>query len=120
MEPAELHDPLSSAKSASEEGNRFSMDSHLTLAASAGSVNRKAFRVDDGSHNMAQGGENGVRLMQVHRLLIGSGIAVCLVFGFKQGVIYTGSGDLSALVRTGLAGLVAAALGLYLYSLRGR
>jgi hypothetical protein len=61
-----------------------------------------------------------LRLMQVHRLLIGSGIAVCLLFGFQQGVIYSSSGELSALIRTGLAGFIAAALGLYLYSLRGR
>jgi hypothetical protein len=98
----------------------FTHDGRLTLAVSAVSVNQKALHRNDGSRNMAQGGENGVRLLTVHRLLIGSGIAVCLLFGFQQGVTYTRSGELAALIRTGLAGLIMALLGLYLYSLRGR
>lgn len=61
-----------------------------------------------------------VRLLKVHRLLIGSGIALCLVFGVQQGASYSSSGEFSALIRAGLAGLIAVVLGGYLYSLRGR
>lgn len=61
-----------------------------------------------------------MRLLKVHRILIGSGIAVCLLFGIQQGFTYTSSGEPAALIRTGIAALIITALVIYLYSLRGR
>ena len=57
-------------------------------------------------------------LLTIHRILIGSGVAVCLLFAVRQVLIYTSSSDSSALVWAGLAGLGAAGLSLYLRSLR--
>ena len=57
-------------------------------------------------------------LLTMHRLLIGSGIVVGLLFAIRQVLTYMHSGNSRALVAAGLAVLGAAGLGLYLRSLR--
>jgi len=56
--------------------------------------------------------------MKIHRLLIGSGIVLCLLITLLQGLRYVNSGDQRALIRTGVAALAGAALGLYFRSIR--
>ena len=59
-------------------------------------------------------------LLTVHRILIGSGIAVCLVYTVRQVLTYVSASDSSALVRALVSLLSAAALLLYLRSIRRR
>ena len=59
-----------------------------------------------------------MQLLKIHRLLIGSGIVLCLLITLLQGRQYVNSGDPRALIRTGVAALVGAALCLYLRSIR--
>ncbi|MGQ4808931.1 hypothetical protein NKDENANG_02326 [Candidatus Entotheonellaceae bacterium PAL068K] len=57
-------------------------------------------------------------LLKIHRILIGSGITVCLLFAVRQVLTYASSSDSSAFVRAVLSVLGAVGLGLYLRSLR--
>ena len=59
-------------------------------------------------------------LLKIHRLLIGSGIAVCLFYTLRQGVDYASSSDHGALWRTVVSLCVAVVLGVYLRSIRPR
>jgi hypothetical protein len=61
-----------------------------------------------------------VPLLKIHRILIGSGIAVCLLYALRQLLSYAGGPDRGALVRAGVSVLGAAALLLYLRSIRSR
>ena len=61
-----------------------------------------------------------VPLIKIHRILIGSGIAVCLVYALRQGLTYASVSDSRALVRALVAVLSAVALLLYLRSIRTR
>ena len=62
--------------------------------------------------------EEYVRLLKIHRVLIGSGIAVCLLLSIRHGFLYVHSGNLGALLRAVGTVIVAAVLGWYLYSIR--
>jgi hypothetical protein len=57
-------------------------------------------------------------LLKIHRLLIGSGIAVCLLYTLRQVLTYANTSDSRALVRALVAVLGAAALLVYLRSIR--
>lgn len=59
-----------------------------------------------------------LRLLKIHRILIGSGIALCLLFTLLQCMQYLHTQDLRALLRAGIAAVLALALGRYFRSLR--
>jgi hypothetical protein len=59
-----------------------------------------------------------LQLIKIHRLLIGSGIGLCLLITLLQGRQYVNSGDHRALIRMGVAALAGAALYLYFRSIR--
>jgi hypothetical protein len=59
-----------------------------------------------------------LRLLKIHRLLIGTGIALCLLFTLLQGLRYFHAGEPSALIRALVAAVAGAALALYLRSIR--
>jgi hypothetical protein len=59
-------------------------------------------------------------LLTIHRLLIGSGIAVCLLYTLRQSFDYVNAGDHGALWRALLAILGAVMLFVYLRSLPKR
>ncbi len=61
-----------------------------------------------------------VPILKIHRLLIGSGIAVCLLYTGRQMADYFGSGGPGALLRALASLLGATTLGLYLYTIRSR
>ncbi|HEY7490374.1 MAG TPA: hypothetical protein VIH59_04620 [Candidatus Tectomicrobia bacterium] len=57
-------------------------------------------------------------LLKIHRILIGSGIAVCLLYTLRQVLTYVNTSDSRALIRALVAVLGAAALLVYLRSIR--
>jgi hypothetical protein len=59
-----------------------------------------------------------VPLLKIHRILIGSGIAVCLLYTLRQVLTYVNTSDSRALIRALVAVLGAAALLVYLRSIR--
>ncbi|GIX47616.1 MAG: hypothetical protein KatS3mg131_1827 [Candidatus Tectimicrobiota bacterium] len=59
-------------------------------------------------------------ILKVHRLLIGSGIAVCLLYAVRQLLDYLHASAAAALMRALFALAGALALGLYLYSIRSQ
>jgi hypothetical protein len=59
-------------------------------------------------------------LLSIHRLLIGSGIAVCVLYTLRQGFDYVNASDPGALWRALVAILGAVMLFVYLRSLRSR
>jgi hypothetical protein len=59
-------------------------------------------------------------LLKIHRLLIGSGIAVCLLYALRQGLDYINASDHGALFRAVVALLGAAVFYVYLRSIRPR
>ena len=59
-----------------------------------------------------------MQLLKIHRLLIGSGIVLCLLMTLLQGRQYVSFGDHRALIRAGVSALVGAALCLYFRSIR--
>ena len=61
-----------------------------------------------------------MRLLKIHRLLIGSGIAVCLLLSIRHGFLYVHSGNQGALLRAVGTVVVAVVLGWYLRSIRGQ
>ena len=60
-----------------------------------------------------------LRLIAVHRILIASGIAVCLLYAGREVVTYTSVHSTAPLIHAALAVAAAAALALYLRSIRG-
>jgi hypothetical protein len=64
--------------------------------------------------------EGYVRLLKVHRLLIGSGIVVCLLLSIRHGLLYVHSGNQGNLLRAVGTVIVAVVLGWYLRSIRGQ
>ena len=59
-----------------------------------------------------------LRLLTVHRILIASGIAVCLLYAGREVANYTTMHSTATLVRVALSVAAAAALALYLRSIR--
>jgi len=59
-----------------------------------------------------------LRLITAHRILIASGIAVCLVYAGREVATYTDVPSSASLIRAALSVAAAAALGLYLRSIR--
>ena len=61
--------------------------------------------------------EGVVSLIKVHRLLIGSGIALCVLYTVLHGLRYSNSNALADLVHAAVALLAAVALGFYFRSI---
>jgi len=59
-----------------------------------------------------------VRLLTVHRILIASGIAVCLLYAGREVANYTTAPSAAPLLHAALSIVAAAALALYLRSIR--
>ena len=59
-----------------------------------------------------------LRLITVHRILITSGIAVCLLYAGREVANYTTAPSTATLMRAVVAIVAAAALALYLRSIR--
>ncbi len=59
-----------------------------------------------------------MRLITAHRILIASGIAMCVVYTLRQALRYSSSHHSGDLVSALLALMGAVALGLYLHSIR--
>jgi len=59
-----------------------------------------------------------LRLLTVHRILIASGIAVCLLYAGREVANYTEAHSAFSLLRAALSVAAAAALALYLRSIR--
>ena len=59
-----------------------------------------------------------LRLIAVHRILIASGIAVCLLYAGREVVNYTDAHSAASRIHAALAVVAAAALVLYLRSIR--
>jgi hypothetical protein len=59
-----------------------------------------------------------MRLITAHRILIASGVAVCLLYAGREVAIYTDTSSIATLIRAALAVAAAAALALYLRSIR--
>ena len=59
-----------------------------------------------------------MRLLTVHRILIASGIAVCLLYAGREAANYTDTHSAATLLQAALAVAAAAVLALYLRSIR--
>lgn len=59
-------------------------------------------------------------LLRIHRILISSGIVVCLLLAVRLGWGSDPSNPLEAALRVGFPLLAAALQGYYLYRIRGR
>ena len=59
-----------------------------------------------------------MQILKIHRILIASGIAVCLLYAGREVANYTNSHSVVILLRVALSVAAAAALGAYLYSIR--
>lgn len=59
-----------------------------------------------------------VHILKIHRILIASGIAVCLVYAGRAVATYSNTQSSVTLIHAVLAVAAAVALGIYLYSIR--
>lgn len=59
-----------------------------------------------------------MRLLTVHRILIASGIAVCLLYAGREVANYTEAHSATPLIHAALSVAAAAALAVYLRSIR--
>src|SRR5712691_4444214 len=59
-----------------------------------------------------------VHILKIHRILIASGIVVCLVYAGREVATYSNTHSSSTLIHAALAVVAAVALGIYLYSIR--
>ena len=62
--------------------------------------------------------EAGVHLLKIHRILIASGIVVCLVYTGREMANYSNTPSSGPLIHAALSVTAAVALGVYLYSIR--
>ena len=67
-------------------------------------------------HSYSQ--EACVYLLKIHRILIVSGIVVCLVYAGREVATYSNTPSSVTLIHAALAVVAAVALGIYLYSIR--
>ena len=59
-----------------------------------------------------------VHILKIHRILIASGIVVCLVYAGREVAIYSNTHSSVTLIHAALAVIAAIALGVYLHSIR--
>jgi hypothetical protein len=59
-----------------------------------------------------------VHILKIHRILIASGIVVCLVYAGRAVATYSNTPSSVTLIHAVLAVAAAVALGIYLYSIR--
>jgi hypothetical protein len=59
-----------------------------------------------------------VHILKIHRILIASGIAVCLVYAGREVATYSHTPSSGTLIHAMLALVAAVALGIYLHSIR--
>jgi hypothetical protein len=59
-----------------------------------------------------------VHILKIHRILIASGIVVCLVYTGREMATYSNTPSSVTLIHAALAVVAAVALGVYLYSIR--
>ena len=59
-----------------------------------------------------------MHILKIHRILIASGIVVCLVYAGREVAIYSNTPSSATLIRAALAIVAAVALGIYLHSIR--
>jgi hypothetical protein len=59
-----------------------------------------------------------VHILKIHRILIVSGIVVCLVYAGREVATYSNTPSSVTLIHAALAVVAAVALGVYLYSIR--
>ena len=59
-----------------------------------------------------------VHILKIHRILIASGIVVCLVYAGREVATYSNTPSSVTLIHAALAVVAAVALGVYLYSIR--
>ena len=59
-----------------------------------------------------------VHILKIHRILIVSGIVVCLVYAGREVATYSNTPSSVTLIHAALSVVAAVALGIYLYSIR--
>ena len=59
-----------------------------------------------------------MQILKIHRILIVSGIAVCLLYAGREVANYTSAHSIVTLIRVALSVAAAAVLGVYLHSIR--
>ena len=59
-----------------------------------------------------------MQILKIHRILIASGITVCLLYAGREVANYTNVHSVVPLIPAALSVAAAAALGVYLYSIR--
>jgi hypothetical protein len=59
-----------------------------------------------------------VHILKIHRILISSGIVVCLVYTGREVATYSSTHNSVTLIHAALAVAAAVALGIYLHSIR--
>jgi hypothetical protein len=59
-----------------------------------------------------------VHILKIHRILIASGILVCLIYAGREVAIYSNTHSSGTLLHAALAVVAAVALGIYLHSIR--
>ena len=59
-----------------------------------------------------------MHILKIHRILITSGIVVCLIYAGREVATYSNTPSSAALIRVALAIVAAVALGVYLHSIR--
>ena len=59
-----------------------------------------------------------VQILRIHRILIASGIAVCLLYAGREVANYSRTHSSATLIHAALSVIAAVALGVYLYSIR--
>ena len=59
-----------------------------------------------------------VHILKIHRILIASGIVVCLVYAGREVATYSNTPSSVTLIHAALAVVAAVALGIYLHSIR--
>ena len=59
-----------------------------------------------------------MHLLKIHRILIASGIIVCLIYAGREVATYSNAPSSVTLIHAALAVAAAVALGIYLHSIR--
>ena len=59
-----------------------------------------------------------VHILKIHRILIASGIIVCLIYAGREVATYSNTYSSAPLIHAALAVVAAVALGIYLHSIR--
>ena len=59
-----------------------------------------------------------MHILKIHRILIASGIIVCLIYAGREVATYSHTPSSVTLIQAALAVAAAVALGIYLYSIR--